>query len=57
MCHVLWKLHVGSYKITPPIGYDVTSGTHAMNLLLRSVKGAYTNNNNAKQYYGLFSMH
>jgi hypothetical protein len=48
MCHVFWKLHVGSYKITAPIGYDVSSGTHAMNLLLRSVKGAYTNNANAK---------
>ncbi len=48
MCHVFWKLHVGSYKIIAPIGYDVTIGTHAMNLLLRSIKGAYTNNISAK---------
>jgi hypothetical protein len=41
MCHVFWKLHVGSYNITTPIGYDVTSGTHANNLLLRSVIGVY----------------
>ncbi len=48
MCHVFCKLHFGSFKIIPPIGYDVTSGTHAMSLLLRSVKGAYTNNDSAK---------
>jgi len=48
MCHLFWKLHVGSYKITTPIGYDVASGTHAMYLLLRSIKGVYTNDDNGK---------